>query len=183
MAEPVEPPSPSPLRRTFSRVIDIALWAAVLGVLVLAVLPKKSGPNVGQPATEMSLPVVGTENQTVTIPGNGERPMLIEAFASWCGACRRNAGLLSDLSAARDEGRLDVVAVSVDDHPSQALSAKKKWPIPVDVLHDAEGKFSRNYRVDVLPTYILIGTDGKVKRVTSGSPGASDIRAWLSAEE
>jgi hypothetical protein len=71
------------------------------------------------------------------------------------------------------------VAVSVDDSPAEALMAKNEWPIDVDVLHDTTGRFARDYRVDVLPTYILVGVDGTVKRVTSGAPGASDIRAWL----
>lgn len=163
--------------------VDIALWAAVLGVITLAILPKNSGPDVGQPASSLELPLVGHPGHTRILPGDGSRPLLIEAFASWCGACRRNSGILNDLNAAQEEGRLDVVAVSVDDHERKALEAKNQWPISVDVLHDADGKFARNYRVEVLPTYILIGTDGKVKRVTSGSPGASDIRAWLSASQ
>jgi thiol-disulfide isomerase/thioredoxin len=170
---------PAP-RRKFSRVIDAVLFVAIIGVLVLALFPRKSGPSVGEPAAVLTLNTVGdAQKSSRTLPGHLERPLLIEAFASWCGACKRNAGLLGDLDDAQKEGQLDVVAVSVDETPEQALSAKLSWPIPVDVLHDASGKFSRAYQVDVLPTYILIGKNGRVKRVNSGNPGASDIRAWL----
>lgn len=192
MAEPVnpsEPPSqektaPSRARIWLSRGVDIALWAAVAGVLALAIAPKNSGPGVGTEATPHELALVGssTGHRTVTIPGKLERPLLIEAFASWCGACRRNAGVLSDLAPAQKAGKLDVLAVSVDDDAADALVAKNEWPIEVDVAHDATGQFARDYRVDVLPTYILVGVDGKVKRVTAGVPGAGDIRAWLHAE-
>jgi thiol-disulfide isomerase/thioredoxin len=109
--------------------------------------------------------------------------LLIEAFASWCGACRRQSGLMSDLADARNQGQLDVIAVSVDQNVQNARKAKNSWPIPVDVVHDARGEFSQKYRVEVLPTYILVGTDGLVKRVTAGVAGASDIRAWLKEHE
>lgn len=178
MADSVTKPV-SPGRRLLTRVIDVAIWVAVLGVLVLALMPSRSGPPVGKPAAALELPSVGGAAEMQSLPGELKRPLLIEAFASWCGACRRNAGVLGDLRAAEAEGRLDVIAVSVDDSPKKALAAKNEWPILGEVLHDAEGAFAREYKVDVLPTYILVGTDGQVKRVTSGNPGASDIRAWL----
>ena len=185
MADPVDEPAdgdahpPSRARSAISKILDGVLWLAVLGVLALALFPKNSGPGVGQPATALTLQVIGETAEPRAVPGDLERPLLIEAFASWCGACRRNAGLLTDLQSAQDEGLLDVVAISVDDRAEKALLAKKSWPITVDVLHDGSGTFAREYKVDVLPTYILVGVDGKVKRVTSGTPGASDIRAWV----
>lgn len=197
MADPIKPPEdesatgnevaknpanapPSAARRFVSRIIDVTLWIAVAGVIFLAVYPKKSGPHVGEPAAVHRLPTVGEASQsTRAIPGELKRPLLIEAFASWCGACRRSSGVLDDLRQATQSGKLDVVAISVDDDIRKALAAKKSWPIDVNVLHDASGKFSRDYDVSVLPTFVLIGVDGTVKRVTSGSPGASDIRAWL----
>lgn len=182
MASPVTK-QVSPRRRLFTKAVDIAIWVAVLGVLVLAVMPSKSGPNVGKPATTVQLQSVGSAESARLLPGELKRPLLIEAFASWCGACRRNAGVLDDLRAAQTDGRLDVVAVSVDDSPRKALAAKNDWPIRAEVLHDAQGDFAREYKVEVLPTYILVGTDGQVKRVTSGNPGASDIRAWLTESD
>lgn len=178
-------PKESPRSSTriwFSRVVDVALWLAVAGVLLLAFMPKNSGPAVGTPAAAHELALVG-EAGSRAIPGKLERPLLIEAFASWCGACRRNSGVLSDLEEARKGGKLDVIAVSLDESKSDALSAKQEWPIVTDVVHDSSGHFARDYKVDVLPTYILVGVDGTIARVTAGSPGASDIRAWLRAGE
>lgn len=169
----------SPLRRLFTKVIDIGLWVLVLGVVGLALMPSRSGPGVGKPAEAVEVRGVDGARARQHLPGELKKPLLIEAFASWCGACRRNARILDDLALAREEGRLDVIAVSVDDSPAQALLAKNAWPISVPVLHDSNGEFSSKYKVEVLPTYILVGTDGQVKRVTSGNPGASDIRAWL----
>ena len=179
----VEPVTKAPSR--LSKMIDLVLWAAVIGVLALALIPRGSGPNLGQPASSMDLPIITPQmtGEMRTIPGKLERPLLIKAFASWCGACRRDNSMLEDLQDAEKEGKLDVLAVSVDNRPAQALAAKTSWPIHAPVLHDTNGDFNRQYKVEVLPTYILIGTDGRVKRVTSGTAGASDIRAWLHASD
>lgn len=175
--------APSRAKSPLSRVLDGALWVTVVGILFFAFIPRKSGPSLGPAVTISALPLVGAPGETLLIPGELKRPLLIEAFASWCGACRRQSGLLSDLADAQNQGHLDVVAVSVDQSVQRALQAKKSWPIPVDVAHDARGEFSQKYRVEVLPTYVLIGTDGQVKRVTAGVAGASDIRAWLNEHE
>lgn len=172
-------PQPSAARRLFSRVIDVGLWLAVLGVVGLGLMPSRSGPSVGKPAAVVEVQTLEDAGARHRLPGELKRPLLIEAFASWCGACRRNARILDDLGAAREEGRLDLALVSVDDAPEEALAAKNSWPILAPVFFDVTGEFSRAYKVEVLPTYILIGTDGQVKRVTTGNPGASDIRAWL----
>lgn len=166
-----------------ARVTDGLLWVTVIGVLFFAFIPRKSGPSLGPAAVISALPIVGTAGESRAIPGALERPLLIEAFASWCGACRRQSGLMGDLAEAQEQGKLDVLAISVDRNAQKALQAKESWPIPVDVAHDAQGDFSKQYRVEVLPTYILIGTDGQVKRVTAGTAGASDIRAWLNEHE
>jgi thiol-disulfide isomerase/thioredoxin len=180
-----DPPKEKREQSLLSKIIDGVLWALVVGVLFLAVMPRNSGPKLGPAASIGELPLVsnGAPGETRKVPGSLERPLLIEAFASWCGACRRQSGLMGDLAEAQKAGKLDVLAVSVDRSAKKALEAKNSWPIPVDVVHDARGEFSKLYNVEVLPTYVLVGTDGQVKRVTTGTAGASDIRAWLSEGE
>lgn len=186
------PPPPEEESSWLRRATDVVIWLAVAAALMLAFWPRSSGPQEGKPAAALELPVVeakgrgaqfGEKPELRSIPGALERPLLIEAFASWCGACRRTSGTLEELRPAQTAGKLDVIAISVDDDARKALQAKTSWPINVEVLHDEAGEFSRSYQVDVLPTYILVGTDGTVKRVTAGIAGASDVRAWLAEAE
>src|SRR5690606_35610671 len=113
-----------------ARVIDGLLWVTVIGVLFFAFIPRKSGPSLGPAAVISALPIVGTVGESRAIPGALERPLLIEAFASWCGACRRQSGLMGDLAEAQEQGKLDVLAISVDRNAQKALQAKESWPIP-----------------------------------------------------
>lgn len=87
--------------------------------------------------------------------------------------------MLDSVREAALRGRLDVVAVSLDDDAADAQEAARTWPIQVPVLHDVRGQFARKYQVDVLPTYILVDTEGRVSHVRSGTAGASDLRTWL----
>ena len=127
MAQPLEHPRPV-WRRKVSRFIDVVLWLAVAGMIFFAFMPRDSGPQLGVKAAVLEMPVLGTENRKF-IPDKLDRPLLIKAFASWCGACRRSNGLLTELEDARKKGILDVVAVSVEEDAEDALSAKKNWQI------------------------------------------------------
>lgn len=170
------------MKSRLSKVLDGALWLGATLIIVAALWPKQSGPGTGTTGAAFSLPLVGESGNFVYAQPR-DKPLLIEAFASWCGSCRRSAGILSSVHEAEAAGKLDIVAVSVDDDPSAALQAKRTWPIPVTVAHDSQGDFQRSYDVSLLPTFILLDTEGKVSRVTSGVPGASDVRHWLNASD
>lgn len=178
MVDSLSSSSPKPSR--LGKWLDYLLWGAGIAILVIALWPKDSGPSVGAPASSFELPLVGAQG-SFSHEGPRDKPLLVEAFASWCGACRRSNGLISSLGEANEQ--LDVVAVSVDDNPAAALNAKRSWPIDVPVLHDRDGSFQRNYRVQVLPTFILIGKGGEIQDVTVGRVGATDLRRWLRAAD
>jgi thiol-disulfide isomerase/thioredoxin len=164
-----------------SRLLDRLLWIAAIAIVIIALWPKDSGPMVGARGAPFSAPLVGT-GETFEYSGKSERPLLIEAFASWCGACRRSSPLLESVGEAAREGKLDVIAISVDDEAQAALSAKRQWPITLPVAHDRDGSFQRAYDVRVLPTFILLNRDGSVAHVAAGPPGASDLRRWLNPD-
>lgn len=180
--------------------MDRGFWALAILAIGYAVWPKSSGPGVGKPAPILELPVVAhpvdvlsrgapgnatsevAPGETHRLAADGTKPLLIEAFASWCGACRNSNSHASALREAEARGRIDVVAVSVDDDIESARQARDSWPIPLRVLHDDSGQFSRRFGVRVLPTYILVRPDGVVEDVTVGTPGALALRKWLSSE-
>lgn len=177
--QPRETPSPTeePQEKK-RRLVDRLLFALLAGVIVFALWPKKSSLTLGELAPEVRLPLLGTQ-EPIELSSCGGRPLLIEAFASWCTACRRSNATLHALENAARSGAIDIVAVSVDDEPENAESAQKSWPIPVPVLHDTSGEFSRRYQIRTLPSYILLDADGRIRDVTIGIAGTTDIRRWL----
>jgi thioredoxin len=82
-------------------------------------------------------------------------PVLVEFFATWCGACRRLAPVL-DAVAEELAGQVEVVKVNVDENP---------------------GVVGR-YEVSSTPTLVLFAAGAPVTRRVGAQPEAP-LRAWL----
>jgi cytochrome c biogenesis protein CcmG/thiol:disulfide interchange protein DsbE len=156
----------------------VILFFAVAALLAFWFSRRPSGLRAGGEAKQFELPLVDSSG-TFSLKQERGKPVLIEAFASWCSVCRSSAPELSDAyGAARAQG-VRFVGVSVDDSVDAARNAKRAWNIPYDVALD-DGQFSAQYRITLLPTFIVIDSTGRVRHVSSGRPSASELEDWLS---
>lgn len=87
----------------------------------------------------------------------GERPALIDFFASWCGPCQRLSPIIDEL-AAEYEGKVDIYKVDVD----------------------AEAELARLFKVRSIPTLVYIPTEG-LPVVEMGGKGKGELREKLNA--
>ena len=87
----------------------------------------------------------------------GRVPVIVDLWAPWCGPCRVLSPLLEDLARER-AGRLKVVKVNVDDHPS----------------------ISQRYEVQGIPT-LLLAVGGRIVSRQVGAAPAHALAAWLDA--
>jgi thiol-disulfide isomerase/thioredoxin len=160
-----------------SRAVDWLIWAAIAGAAFLLLRRKSSGPTEGIVAPSINLPVAGT-NERFDLARERGKPVVLEVFASWCGACRRAAPVLAEVYRSHSPDQVRFVGVSLDDSVEQALQAKERWGIPYDVALD-DGSVSRGYQVSLLPTLVVIGRDGVVRHTTTGVPSKSQLEAWI----
>lgn len=135
-----------------------------------------SGVPIGTHIDSLELMTLSGETELLT---PRDRPLLIAAFASWCGACRRSNANLDALYEMGSEAPIDVVMVSVDESEDAARAAVKNWPIRHKVFLDTTKAFSRAFGIEALPTYTLIDKTGEVLDVHVGPAGAATIRKWL----
>jgi thiol-disulfide isomerase/thioredoxin len=159
-----------------SRLIDYAIWAGLLATVVFVVMRRNSGPETGKPAATFDLPLVGGDGRFNLAERRG-KPVLVEVFASWCGACQRSAPTLAE-TFEDHRANVDFVGVVVDDDPAAAARIKSDWGIPYDIALD-DGSVSRDYNVKLLPTLILIDKTGMVRRVSTGMPTRSQLEGWI----
>jgi thiol-disulfide isomerase/thioredoxin len=189
MTSAVPPRPSSELARTLgarervSHVLSLAKryapYALVAGALLYFLRPAPSGPATGGAARDFTLPVLaGGESPTFSLSEHKGKPVLIEVFASWCGACRRMSGTLEEVSATKRSREVAFVGVSVDDDADAARDAAASWPIPYPVLH-ANREFSQAYSITALPTFILVDANGNVSEVATGMVRRGTLENWL----
>ncbi len=163
------------------KLFELARYGAIFaGVYVLATqfVRHSSGPKEGSPAAQFDLPLAGEEGR-VSLAAQRGKPVLMEVFASWCGACKRSSPRLAEAFAAHRGEDVTFLAVSVDEDPTAAARVKREWQLPFDVAVD-DGSVSRGYGISMLPTLIYIDANGTVRHSAAGVVSRSDIDSWLS---
>ncbi len=150
----------------------------VIAAAIFALMSRRSsGPDEGKPAADFELPAVS--GASFSLAEQHGHPVVIEVFASWCPTCRRTAPMLAEAARATRASKVTFVGVSVDDNSAQASAVKSAWNIPYPVLHD-DGRFSKLYKITLLPTIIVIDAQGRVRHVATGMPRRSTLEGWLS---
>ncbi len=155
------------------------LLVVIIGVLAIVATRRRSGPEVDKPAKEFVLQTVDGEGKFRLSEHRGN-PVLVEVFASWCSACRSAAPMMGRVAGRERKHDVCFLGVSVDGDRADAKNVAQAWDIPYDVAFD-DGTFSKDYQISVLPTFVLIDPDGKVRHVTSGVPSESEIERWLTS--
>lgn len=87
----------------------------------------------------------------------GDKPALIDFYASWCGPCQRLLPIVESLSE-EFAGKIDIYKVNVDQE--QELAAA--------------------FNIRTIPTLIFIPMDGKPEREVGGK-GESELRERLNS--
>lgn len=139
----------------------------------------RSGPKTGEPAAEFSLKVASGVGERVALADLRGSPAVIEVVASWCSACRSMAPTMTEVANARRKRSVRFLAVAVDTPPEEATAMHASWGIPFSIAM-ADSKFTSDFRINTLPTIIVLDADGRVKQVTSGTTRAGTIDRWLS---
>jgi hypothetical protein len=84
-----------------------------------------------------------------------------------------------DAAAQRAQQRgVDFVAVAVDSSLSEVERVKRDWELDVDIALD-DGRFASLYQIRVLPTFVVIYAQGKVRQVKSGALSQSQLELWI----
>jgi thiol-disulfide isomerase/thioredoxin len=92
--------------------------------------------------------------------------VLIDFWATWCGPCREEIpNILANWTKYHDSG-FEVIAISVDKDLDAlqkfVLAERPPWTVIAD-QHPSNGNpMGRKYRITSIPTFALLGPDGKV---------------------
>jgi thiol-disulfide isomerase/thioredoxin len=137
-----------------------------------------SGPDEDTPAKAFTLPLAASTPSTVSLESFRGQPVVIEVFASWCGACRTMAPRMAELAQAKRSRPVKFLGVAVDTPKADAIATHHAWRLPFDVAM-GDANFSNDYRIRSLPTLIVIDESGQIRQVTTGLTSTARIDGWL----
>jgi cytochrome c biogenesis protein CcmG/thiol:disulfide interchange protein DsbE len=175
MAPP--PPPPSLVDRLLAeRVLFPLLGAVLLGsLLFLGLRPKQLGP-----AADFELPTVAADGslgrEQVHLAALRGSPVLLDFWATWCAPCRVELPILASLHRRYGPRGLRVVGVNVDEGgPSLVPQFRQRFGLDYVMVYDVEGRGSRAFNVQGLPTLVLVDKSGQVRLRHAGTATEEEL--------
>jgi thiol-disulfide isomerase/thioredoxin len=166
----------------------------VIGLVILllvgfAVLPRFFKPRdaamVGGAAPDFTLPVVANEHPLAKnkpllalseLRGNA---VLLDFWATWCGPCRAEMPILDKVAQRYRDRGLIVVGVNTDDDEGNALPWITAHNIHYPIVFDDARAAGNHYKIQNLPTLILVSREGKVLAVRVGMTDAAELESLV----
>jgi peroxiredoxin len=143
-------------------------WAATL-----------SGPAPGFTLTSR-------EGGQVSLASQKGNVVMINFWATWCVPCRQEMPHLQALYERYSSLGFELLAVNVEKNNAEGA---RKWleetPVTFPVLFDPNNEVTKLYKVQTMPTTVLIGRDGTMRFIHHGyKPGyendyQTQVRALL----
>ncbi|WP_323847074.1 protein disulfide oxidoreductase [Microbulbifer magnicolonia] len=159
------------LRQLAGFVLLAVLVVSAVGYYQQRDMPKDEAP----PLVGRSLGGDLLDLQQMTPQG----PVLIYFWATWCGYCRVVSPAISDL--AREHQVISVAMQSGTEEELLAYLDREGLQFPT--INDPGGALGASWGVRVTPTIVIVGSDGEVAWVTSGTTSKWGLQLRLALTE
>ncbi len=100
----------------------------------------------------------------------GEKPVVIDFWATWCGPCRMELPLLNEFAKEYGE-EVEVVGIGTwmpDATTDELNKFIRDNELVFRIIHNRESDIATNYYVEGIPTVVVVDTEGKVAAVYVG---------------
>jgi cytochrome c biogenesis protein CcmG, thiol:disulfide interchange protein DsbE len=90
----------------------------------------------------------------------GGRVVYLDFWASWCGPCRQSFPWMETLKSTYGAQGLEIITVNLDGDRADADKFLKQFHPTFDVRFDPKGKLAEFYKVQGMPSSVLIDRHG-----------------------
>ena len=140
-------------------------WLAVSAVVVMATSAVSAGLKQSS-APDFALKSASGENLRLS-EFRGD-VVLINFWASWCGPCRQEMPILSELHDKYRALGFTVLGVNVEADAAKARKLLKDTPVSFPVVFDSDSVVSKQYDVVAMPSTVLVDRDGNMRYLHKG---------------
>ena len=141
----------------------------------------------GSPAPGFALKdTAGAEVNLGKLCGPGAtapKVVILDFWATWCAPCRRVMPKLDELGKKHRAAGLEVIFVNFKEEGDRVRRLMDSSPVDSTVVLDSDGSVGKAYGIgglQGLPRTVVIGKDGRVRRVFIGE--RKDLENTLEAE-
>jgi len=122
----------------------------------------------GKPAPDVSLKTL--DGKDVKLSDQKGSVVLMDFWATWCPPCRKSLPHVQELSADKELAAkgLKVWAVNAHEQADKVTDFVKKNNYSFSIPMDASGATMKEYMIQGIPTTVIVGRDGNIKKVFIG---------------
>ncbi len=164
--------------------VGLLVGLGALAAVVLVGTRLGSDPRVGpepqrsgKAAPDFTLSM--STGKTVSLADFRGQPLWLTFWTTWCPPCRAEMPDLQDAYQTSPPGRYQYLAINFGEDPVRVGSFLREIGYTLPVAIDPSGDIALTYRIQGLPTHILVDKDGTVRRVYSGVLTRSEMEKWV----
>lgn len=122
------------------------------------------------------IPIGGSApNSSSSSSRTGEKLVLLDFWASWCGPCRKSLPDLKRFQSAFSSDQVEVVSISEDRDENTWNSFVAQNQMNWEQRYDSNGESARRYGVHGFPTYILMDSNGTILQRYEGEDPSQSL--------
>ena len=161
-----------------SKIVLAGAAAALLAIVLITAVTvgSKATPPRAQPvAKAFTIGLLGHSGQHISLAAYAGRPLIINFFASWCTACKRETPLLAKFYAAH-HGRDLIIGIDANDEngPAQKFvhASGVTYPVGTDPF---PSPVTTSYGVYALPQTFFLNAKHRIVKHVIGAVTVADL--------
>nr|WP_075186963.1 TlpA disulfide reductase family protein [Teredinibacter haidensis] len=145
-------------------------------VFTLALAPVSMAEKPGKPAIDFTLK--SNQGKNVRLSDLRGQVVMLNFWASWCGPCRQEMPLLDKIHKKYSPAGFTLLGINSEEDSKEADRLLKQVPVSFPILYDTTLKVNEYYKVDAMPSSVMIDCDGNMSYIHRGyKPG--DEKAYI----